>query len=320
MRADLLPIIFAIVILLAVFLSYSIAVSLHHVPAYLPYISDTGVRVPERSVFSQFVNLAAFFHMVTIYVRYEQVRAEIKYRWRNEEHFRGGRKLQSWNRWSLGLGMCISFGLSLIGNFQLHSHRTSEQSNHLTNEENVVQKIHWFGAFLTFILGNLWMVMHSIISIFLSIGTKKGLWRRRTAFVRLVITILSTIMVVAGIASAVVAATHADEATGTLEWNDSASNISDEGFKGRLSLTAVLCEWICTFLIVLFSVSLVPEFRVIEIYRPVVVTKAYQKSLKAATPSTGAEVPDELEDVSDNRNNAHHQPNDTSSEPLMQLP
>ena len=62
----------------------------------------------------------------------------------------------------------------------------------------------------------------------------------------------------------------------------------------------------------------------IEIYRPVVVTKAYQKSLKAATPSTvgaEAEVPDELEDVSDsNRNNAHHQPNDTSSEPLMQLP
>ena len=51
----------------------------------------------------------------------------------------------------------------------------------------------------------------SVFSIFLSIGTKKGLWRRRTAFVRLVITILSIIMVVAGIASAVVAATHADE-------------------------------------------------------------------------------------------------------------
>ena len=70
---------------------YSIALSLNHVPAFLPYISDTGVRVPERSVFSQFVNLAAFFHMVTIYVRYEQVRAEIKYRW-NEEHFRGREK------------------------------------------------------------------------------------------------------------------------------------------------------------------------------------------------------------------------------------
>lgn len=74
-----------------------------------------------------------------------------------------------------------------------------------------MQKIHWLGAFLTFILGNLWMVMHSIFSIVLSLGTKKGLWRRRTAFVRLVITILSTIMLVAGIASAVVAATHADE-------------------------------------------------------------------------------------------------------------
>ena len=81
----------------------------------------------------------------------------------------------------------------------------------LTQEENVVQKIHWFGAFLTFILGNIWMVFHSFISIFLSIRTKKGLWRRRTAFVRLVITILSIFMVVAGIASAVVAAMQQDE-------------------------------------------------------------------------------------------------------------
>ena len=111
--------------------------------------------------------------------------------------------------------------------------------------------------------------------------------------------------------------------SGTLEWNDSASNISDGDFKGRLSLTAVLCEWICTFLIVLFSISLVPEFRVIEIYRPVVLVKAYQKSLKARTPSTQQEngPADELEDrVSESRNNAHNQPNDTSSEPLMQLP
>ena len=67
---------------------YGIAVALEHVPAFLPYISDTGVRVPERSVFSQLVNFSAFFHFVTVYVRFEQVRAEIKYRW-NEERFRG---------------------------------------------------------------------------------------------------------------------------------------------------------------------------------------------------------------------------------------
>ena len=67
---------------------YGIAVALEHVPAFLPYISDTGVRVPERSVFSQLVNFAAFFHFVTVYVRFEQVRAEIKYRW-NEDRFRG---------------------------------------------------------------------------------------------------------------------------------------------------------------------------------------------------------------------------------------
>ena len=32
-----------------------------------------------------------------------------------------------------------------------------------SKEEKIVQKIHWFGAFLTFIGGSLWMFIHSII-------------------------------------------------------------------------------------------------------------------------------------------------------------
>ena len=108
--------------------------------------------------------------------------------------------------------------------------------------------------------------------------------------------------------------------TGALEWNDSAS-ISDGDFKGQLSLTAVLCEWICTFLIVLFAVSMVPEFRLIEIYRPVVLVKAYQKALNGELKETST-VPEREGNEEDEADEGcrGQQPNDTSSEPLMQLP
>ena len=56
---------------------YSIAVSLQHVPALLPYISDTGVLVPERSVFSQLINTAVILQLLTFYVRFEQLKMAI---------------------------------------------------------------------------------------------------------------------------------------------------------------------------------------------------------------------------------------------------
>ena len=56
---------------------YSIAVSLQHVPAILPYISDTGVLVPERSVFSQLINTAVIVQLLTFYVRFEQLKMAI---------------------------------------------------------------------------------------------------------------------------------------------------------------------------------------------------------------------------------------------------
>ena len=63
---------------------------------------------------------------------------------------------------------------------------------------------------------------------------------------------------------------------------------------------------------------MVPEFRLIEIYRPVVLVKAYQKAtefngeLKETVPDEGNGEVEAIE--------AGGQPNDTSSEPLMQLP
>jgi len=266
MRAYYLPILLAINFILAICLSYGISVGLGHIQAFLPYISDTGVLAPERSVFSQLINFAAFTHLTTVYIRFRHVNLEIKTRWNEPGHIGKegfGRKLLGWNQWSLYLGYSISFGLSLIGNFQLHSVRTADDPGP-SKEEKIVQKIHWFGAFLTFIGGSLWMFIHSIISLLLSIHTKKGQWRRRTAFLRLGITILCIVLVVIGLILAVTAAMHSEGDTGKMNWIDQAK-VTDQDWRGRFSLTAIFCEWISTGLIVAFSLSMIPEFRQVAI-------------------------------------------------------
>jgi len=270
MKAEYLPYIFTIVVLFATFGCYGIAVSFKHVPAFLPYISDTGVFVPERSVFSLLINVAAFIHMIIIYVRFEQVQAELKWRRRNKNLI-GEQKLRFLNNLSLPIGLGISLGLCLLGNFQLHSQRTlagtDDNPGQLTKEEFIVQKIHWFGAFLTYIGGVLWMLNHTIISIFFSIGTKKGQWRRRTAFLRLVIALLTLTLICTGIGAGVSSAMQSDEDTGTIKWKDTAKT-SDTDSKGKLSLTSVLCEWLSTLLILVYTVTLVPEFRLFRISKP----------------------------------------------------
>merc|ERR1711935_781811 len=113
--------------------------------------------------------------MITIYVRFEQVQAELKWRHRNKNLI-GEKKLRFLNKLSLPIGLGISFGLCLLGSFQLHSQRTlagTDGSRQLTKEEYIVQKIHWFGAFLTYMGGNIYMFIQTIISIVLSLGTKR---------------------------------------------------------------------------------------------------------------------------------------------------
>ena len=45
---------------------YIIAISLGHVEVTLPYISDTGTKVPESSIFAQLLNFVAFLGKVVI--------------------------------------------------------------------------------------------------------------------------------------------------------------------------------------------------------------------------------------------------------------
>lgn len=305
MRAHFIPITLAINLLLAVFVSYCIAVSLRHVPALLPYISDAGVLVPERSVFSQLISVAVIFHVLTVYVRYELVEAKVE---RLSHHPQRQRRLLGWNRIGLYLGLCVSFGLSLIGNFQLEGsqkvpssvsastdlHLTSidedtetENSTELqrlsifhenrNNHAHAVKKVHWAGAFLTFVGGIIWMFLQSVISIIMCKGTQKGHWKRRTAVLRLIISLLSLICLLLGISSALGSAFQSDDSTGEILWNDVHHDNRDH-WRGKLSLTAAFCEWILALLIVAFTFTLVPEFKSVHIHKPTVNIYSHRKT------------------------------------------
>ena len=59
-----------------------------HVEAFLPYISDTGILTPERSIFSFLISCASFVHMLNIFLRFKQVEAELKIRDENKSQYR----------------------------------------------------------------------------------------------------------------------------------------------------------------------------------------------------------------------------------------
>ena len=59
-----------------------------HLPAFLPFISDAGILPPERSIFSFLLSIAAFTHMINIFLRFEQVKADIKTREESKSQYK----------------------------------------------------------------------------------------------------------------------------------------------------------------------------------------------------------------------------------------
>lgn len=55
------------------FWRYFLAFYLGHVPGFMPFVSDCGVLIPERTLFSELINIAVFLQLLFSYFRYEQV-------------------------------------------------------------------------------------------------------------------------------------------------------------------------------------------------------------------------------------------------------
>ncbi|XP_006821720.1 DNA damage-regulated autophagy modulator protein 2-like isoform X1 [Saccoglossus kowalevskii] len=134
-----LPMSVGVMVMATFTISYSISVSLGHVPAEFPYISDTGTYVPESCIFGQLLNIAAALAFATMYVRYKNV---IEYN-HNEDS-----RVLLWNKIGLVMGSLAALGMSMVANFQ---------------ESNVLV-MHMVGANMCFGIGILYCYVHSWIS------------------------------------------------------------------------------------------------------------------------------------------------------------
>ena len=99
------------------------------------------------------------------------------------------------------IGLGVSFGLFLVGNFQIPRNKTKpHQDETPTPEDRFIQYIHWIGALFAFFGGLAWMCMHTFISIVLCKDPNKGIWRKKLAVVRFVITLALFCILMAGFA------------------------------------------------------------------------------------------------------------------------
>ncbi|XP_038053114.1 DNA damage-regulated autophagy modulator protein 1-like [Patiria miniata] len=137
-----LPIIFFLLLIITVGISYLIAVLKGDVPVLFPYISDTGAKPPESCFFAQFVNISALVFVALVYVRFKEV-----------DTIEGlpPERVGRLNKASFFLGLAAAFGLSLVGNFQ----------------DLYVLVVHEIGAIMLFLFGTIYSLIHTRISYLL---------------------------------------------------------------------------------------------------------------------------------------------------------
>jgi len=229
----LYPLVTGLLLPLAFFLAYIIAVSLGHAELGWPYISDTTTRPPESCIFSQLVNVGALLLALTFYVRYKQVAEYCS-------SYQLPRRLAVLNSFCLGAGWTGALGLSLFANFQ----------------ETEVAVIHWTGFYLFCFFGLFWVWGSVLASYSLyPLSISKCLLLSRLVFA----SISSVTMGVMLVAGAVARSQFHGEDPG--KWSP-----SDGGWVWHCASTG--SEWIMALSLDISILSLVPEFRRIGLDSP----------------------------------------------------
>jgi len=215
--------------------------------------------------------------MLNIFLRFKQVEAELKIRDENKSQYSALYRL---NVISLVVGLGVSFGLFLVGNFQIPRNKTKpHQDETPTSEDRFIQYIHWIGALFAFFGGLAWMCMHTFISIVLCKDPNKGIWRKKLAVIRFAITLALFCILMAGVAIGVLFRVEKE----------------DENATKKLYFSAALCEWLATMLILLYVLTLLPQLDGIEISLPKVTSGHIHKGFFSSSDNkVGVQVEQEM--------------------------
>ncbi|CAF3963805.1 unnamed protein product [Rotaria magnacalcarata] len=157
---------------IAYFLSFTVAVKLGHSKFEFPFLSRSSTDSPESCIFSQIINFASFVLFITIYIRYRQLSQLI----RNNPTC--GKKYSQANFIFFICGLTAAFSLSIISNFP-HAN---------------VFPIRLFATYLTFTAS----VVALYCEMLLSSWIRPLLYSSRVLpIIRTIITVISTLALLA---------------------------------------------------------------------------------------------------------------------------
>ncbi|XP_025085324.1 DNA damage-regulated autophagy modulator protein 1-like [Pomacea canaliculata] len=260
-RIHWLPIITAIFIISAFFISYGVSVSQGHVEPDFPYISHTAILAPERCIFAQLVNIGAFLRLwfeslqrtlfkksdfdvtscrslsgANIYVRFLQQMEIFK-----TSRFHHSSSSRNFNRRgrrlciaSLIVGWLSAFGLSMVANFQ-------------TNE---MRPAHYTGAGLAFVLGLAYCWLQTTLSL------RDG---RRGCVACLQVlnsTLLSCCLVTFAVSKSI------------FKIREGKKHGTKEDVLRPVYLVSTVSEWLTALSIVFFVLTFYPSFKRISLLGP----------------------------------------------------
>ncbi|KAL0609987.1 Modulator of macroautophagy TMEM150B [Plecturocebus cupreus] len=184
-RLSLMPAFLAVWAISGVWIVFAIAVANRTVDLSkgFPYISFCGSFPPQSCIFSQVLNVGAALAAWICIVRYHQLRDWGVGRWPNQ--------LILWT------GLLCALGTSVVGNFQ----ETNQRPTHLA------------GAFLAFVLGNVYFWLQLLLWRLKSLPQPGAAW---IGPLRLGLCSFCTILIVASIL--LVSREREESVSGTLRW------------------------------------------------------------------------------------------------------
>ncbi|XP_060082883.1 DNA damage-regulated autophagy modulator protein 2-like [Ylistrum balloti] len=235
-RMWILPILTFIWIFGSCVVTYAIAVANNHTFPDFPYISYTGVKPPERGIFTITIATGAVFLAANAEMQYLFIK-KLLMQYRPVESFNLKRWLNT-NRAGLILGMVSGLGLLFVACFQV----------------DTMKPPHYAGAFLCFGAGMVYAWVQVVITWKIrqfDVIQQQGRQRFLAAQISQIVTsVLSTILFVTFAVSKTKYNKARDAGLGT-KWDT----------LRPVFLVSTISEWLLTLSVTLFLLTFIPGFR-----------------------------------------------------------
>ncbi|CAF4106892.1 unnamed protein product [Rotaria socialis] len=251
---------------IAYFLSFTVAVKLGHSKFEFPFLSRSSTDSPESCIFSQIINFASFVLFITIYIRYRQLSQLI----RNNPTC--GKKYSQANFIFFICGLTAAFSLSIISNFP-HAN---------------VFPIRLFATYLTFTAS----VVALYCEMLLSSWIRPLLYSSRVLpIIRTIITVISTLALFACIVFMITSVhiltyiidRHQKQKTITgsfcrlvfvfqtitvIKYDNEKKIWAPTSPGWMYHLSSIISAWILTISLLVYTLTLIFDFRRIKVISP----------------------------------------------------